>query len=886
MIDPVKDIDPTETLEWRQAIEDVIETDGAGRAHYLLDQAVASARSRGANLPFSSTTDYVNTIPVEDQPEYPGDLALEWRIRTINRWNAMATVVKRNKVSSEYGGHIASFASSAVMYDIGMNHFWRPRTGQTGGDLVFFQGHAIPGIYARAFMEGRLTEAQLENFRSESGGEGLSSYPHPWLMPDFWQFPTVSMGLGPLMAIYQARFMKYLHNRGIIDQKDRQIWAFLGDGEMDEPESLGAISLASREELGNLNFVINCNLQRLDGPVRGNGKIIQELEGIFRGAGWNVIKVLWGSGWDALLEKDESGRLKELMMETVDGDYQTFKSRGGAYTREHFFGRYPETLALAADMTDEEIWQLQRGGHDPEKVYAAYVAAIANTVQPTAILVKTVKGYGMGEAGEGQNITHQQKKMAHNALEAFRNRFRIPVSDDEIDAIPFVRLGNEQKDYILARRDELGGAFPQRVWRDVPKLRIPELNAFSAQLKSTGEREISTTMAFVRILTTLCRDKSIGKQVVPIVPDESRTFGMEGMFRQLGIYNPAGQNYSPEDADQLMYYKESSTGQVLQEGINEAGAMADWIAAATSYSTHGVPMIPFYIYFSMFGFLRVGDLAWAAGDSRARGFLLGGTAGRTTLNGEGLQHEDGHSHLLAATIPNCISYDPVFSYEVAVIIHHGLKRMFVDQEDVFFYLTLMNENYAHPELPDGREADIIRGLYRFAQGAKRPGRRHVNLVGSGTIFLQVVKAAKLLKEDFGITADLWIATSMNELAREGQDCLRWNRLNPTKSARIPHVTETLGSARGPVIAATDYMKNYAEQIRGFVNQPYTVLGTDGFGRSDSRANLRRFFEVDAEHIAAAAITSLFAEDAVTRAELDKGLKTYQIDGDKPNPRLV
>ncbi len=886
MTDAVDDIDPTETLEWCQAIEDVIETDGANRAHFLLDKAVASARSRGANLPFSATTDYVNTIPVEDQPEYPGDLALEWRIRTINRWNAMATVVKRNKVSSEYGGHIASFASSAVMYDIGMNHFWRPRTPESGGDLVFFQGHAIPGIYARSFMEGRLTAAELENFRSESGGAGLSSYPHPWLMPDFWQFPTVSMGLGPLMAIYQARFMKYLHNRGLIDKGDRQVWAFLGDGEMDEPESLGAISLAAREKLGNLNFVINCNLQRLDGPVRGNGKIIQELEGIFRGAGWNVIKVLWGAGWDALLDRDESGRLRQLMMETVDGDYQTFKSRGGAYTREKFFGRYPETAELVADMTDEEIWQLQRGGHDPQKVYAAYVAAIANTVQPTAILVKTVKGYGMGEAGEGQNITHQQKKMAHNALVAFRDRFRIPVSDEEIDTIPFVRLGNEQRDYILARREALGGPFPQRVWRDVAKLQIPDLSAFAAQLKSTGEREISTTMAFVRILTTLCRDKTIGKQIVPIVPDESRTFGMEGMFRQLGIYNPEGQLYNPEDADQLMYYKESSTGQVLQEGINEAGAMADWIAAATSYSTHGLAMIPFYIYYSMFGFQRIGDLAWAAGDSRARGFLLGGTAGRTTLNGEGLQHEDGHSHVLAATIPNCISYDPVFSYEVAVIIRHGLQRMFVDQEDVFFYLTLMNENYAHPDLPKGQEDGITRGLYRFAKGSARPGKRHVNLMGSGTIFLQAMRAAERLKEDFGITADLWSATSFNELAREGQDCARWNRLNPTETPRVPYVTSALAANTSPVIAATDYMKNHAEQIRGFVKQPYHVLGTDGFGRSDSRANLRRFFEVDADHIAAAAVTALYTEGAVSKSDLGKALKKYQIDGTKPNPRLV
>ncbi len=886
MTDDVQDIDPLETQEWLDSIEDVIERDGASRAHYLLDQAVREVRTHGANLPFSATTKYLNTIPYDQEPEFPGDLELEWRIRTINRWNAMATVVKRNKESSEYGGHIASFASSAVMYDIGLNHFWRPRTEAHGGDLVFFQGHAIPGIYARAFMEGRITEDQLLNFRSEVGGAGLSSYPHPWLMPDFWQFPTVSMGLGPLMAIYQARFMKYMHNRGLIDAADRQVWAFLGDGEMDEPESLGAIGLAAREELGNLNFVINCNLQRLDGPVRGNGKIIQELEGTFRGAGWNVIKVIWGHGWDALLEKDTSGKLIQLMEETVDGEYQAFKSKGGAYTREHFFGKYPETAALVADMTDEEIWQLQRGGHDPIKVYAAYKAALAETKQPTVILVKTVKGYGMGEAGEGQNITHQQKKMGHDQLIAFRDRFKIPVSDEEIDTAPFVSLGNEQQDYLLKHREKLGGPFPQRVWKDAPKLEIPELSAFDAMLKSTGEREISTTMAFVRIMNTLCRDKKVGKQVVPIVPDESRTFGMEGMFRQLGIYNTKGQLYKPEDSDQLMFYKESTDGQVLQEGINEAGAMADWIAAATSYSVHGVPMIPFYIYYSMFGFQRIGDLAWAAGDSRARGFLVGGTAGRTTLNGEGLQHQDGHSHILAGTIPNCISYDPTFAYELAVIVQDGCKRMFVDQEDVFYYLTVENENYQHPDMPEGVEEGIKRGLYRFSQGSKRPGKKHVNLVGCGSIFRQSMLAAEMLKNDFGVTADLWAATSFNELGREGNDCARWNRLNPLEAPKTPYVTETLAKAKGPVIAATDYARSYAEQIRAYVPAAYHVLGTDGFGRSDSRVNLRRFFEVDANHIAAAAMVALYQEKAITKADLEKALKKYEIDGDKPNPRLV
>ena len=879
------DIDPVETREWLDAVEDVIDRDGGARAHFLLDRSVAAARARGANLPFGATTAYLNTIPTDQQPPYPGDLQMEWRIRTINRWNAMATVVRRNKATSEYGGHIASFASSAVMYDIGLNHFWRSRTDSHGGDLVFFQGHVIPGIYARSFMEGRLTAEQLDNFRSEVDGKGLSSYPHPWLMPDYWQFPTVSMGLGPLMAIYQARFMKYLHNRGHIDMADRKVWAFLGDGEMDEPESLGAISLAAREDLDNLIFVVNCNLQRLDGPVRGNAKIIQELEGEFRGAGWNVIKCLWGSGWDGLLEKDTSGMLRRLMEETVDGDYQAFKSKGGAYTRENFFGRYPETRALVADMSDEEIWMLQRGGHDPLKVYAAMQAAADTRGQPTVLLVKTVKGYGMGEAGEGMNITHQQKKMAEDQLRAFRDRFKIPISDEDLPKAPLVALTDAQKAYLKARRDALGGPFPERKWRDAPKLEVPALDAFQAQIKGTGEREISTTMAFVRIMTTLCRDKKVGKHVVPIVPDESRTFGMEGMFRQLGIYSTKGQLYKPEDADQLMFYKESKTGQVLQEGINEAGAMADWVAAATAYSVHGVPMIPFYIYYSMFGFQRIGDLAWAAGDSRARGFLVGGTAGRTTLNGEGLQHEDGHSHVLAGTIPNCISYDPTFSYEVAVIVQHGLQRMLAEQEDVFFYLTVMNENYSHPDMPKGVEEGITRGLYCFAKTA-RPGKKHVNLMGSGTIFIQAIKAAERLKADFGVTADLWAAPSFNELARDGADCERWNRLNPLETPRVPYVTRTLAKAKGPVIVATDYMKTYAEQVRAHVAQPYTVLGTDGFGRSDSRVNLRRFFEVDADHIAAAAMVSLYREGAVGKQDLQAALERYDIDGAKPNPRTA
>ena len=881
-----QDLDPTETREWLESVEDVIDRDGAERAHYLLDQAVAAARARGANLPFGATTGYVNTIPPDQQPAFPGDLELEWRIRTINRWNAMATVVRRNKVSSEYGGHIASFASSAVLYDIGLNHFWRTRTeGGHGGDLVFFQGHAIPGIYARSFMEGRLSEETLDNFRSETGGQGLSSYPHPWLMPDYWQFPTVSMGLGPLMAIYQARFMKYMHNRSLIDMADRKVWAFLGDGEMDEPESLGAIGLAARENLDNLIFVINCNLQRLDGPVRGNSKIIQELEGDFRGAGWNVIKLIWGSGWDALLEKDDSGKLRQLMDETIDGDYQTFKSKDGAYIRKHFFGKYPETAKLVEDWTDAEIWALRRGGHDPQKVYAAYDRAVKTKGQPTVILVKTVKGYGMGDAGEGQNITHQQKKLAEDQLRAFRDRFQIPVPDETLAKAPYVSLGNEQKDYVLKRREALGGAFPRRVHKDAAKLQTPDLAFFEPLLKDTGDREISTTMAFVRALNLLLRDKQIGKFVVPIVPDESRTFGMEGMFRQVGIYNPKGQLYTPQDADQLSYYKESESGQVLQEGINEAGAMADWIAAATSYSVHGVPMIPFYIYYSMFGFQRIGDLAWAAGDSRARGFMLGGTAGRTTLNGEGLQHQDGHSHILAGTIPNCVTYDPTFGYEVAVILQDGLRRMYAEQEDVYYYLTVGNENYHHPAMPEGAAEGIVKGLYRFRK-TEKPGKKHVNLMSSGSIFRQTLKAAEILESQFGVTSDIWAATSLNELAREAQDAERENRLNPTKAPRKPYVTEVLEQATGPVVAATDYMKNYAEQIRAFVPQAFHVLGTDGFGRSDSRVALRRHFEVDANHIAAAALYALFKEGKVTPAEVEAAYAKLEIDPSKPNPRTA
>ncbi|PIW26013.1 MAG: pyruvate dehydrogenase (acetyl-transferring), homodimeric type [Rhodospirillales bacterium CG15_BIG_FIL_POST_REV_8_21_14_020_66_15] len=882
------DADPEETQEWRDALDTVVEFEGGQRATYLLDALVDRARELGAPVPLTTNTPYLNTIPPENEPPFPGDLELEWRIRTINRWNAMATVVKANKVSSEFGGHIASFASSAVLYDVGLNHFWKAPTEGKGGDLIYYQGHTAPGFYARAFMEGRISEERLKNFRQESAGPGtgLSSYPHPWLMPDFWEFPTVSMGLGPIMAIYQARFLKYLHNRGVCDTSGRYVWAFLGDGEMDEPESRGAISLASRENLDNLIFVINCNLQRLDGPVRGNSKIVQELEADFRGDGWNVIKVLWGDGWDKLLAKDATGLLRKRMDECIDGEYQAFKSKGGAYTREHFFGKYPELRALVADMTDEEIWQLARGGHDPVKVYAAFDAAVKEPGRPTVILAKTVKGYGMGEAGEGLNITHSQKKMGDDAIRAFRDRFKLPVTDTQLKDVPFIRLekGSKEQEYLEARRAALGGPLPARTAKADP-LPIPDLSAFEAQLKDSGGRELSTTMVFVRILTALARDKAIGGRVVPIVPDESRTFGMEGMFRQLGIYSPKGQLYTPEDADQLMYYRESKDGQVLQEGINEAGAMSSWIAAATSYASNGTAMIPFYIFYSMFGFQRIHDLAWAAGDMRARGFLIGGTAGRTTLNGEGLQHEDGHSQIFAGTIPNCVSYDPTFSYELAVIVQDGLRRMFKEQEDIYFYITTMNENYPHPVMPEGAADGIVKGMYLFTDGgAKKTDRKRVQLLGSGAILREVIAAAELLKKNHSVTADIWSCPSFNELAREGQDAARWNMLHPTaRKPRISHVSACLAGRPGPVIAATDYMKAFAEQIRPLVPGRFVVLGTDGFGRSDARVALRRHFEVDRHYVCVAALKALADEGSIPAKDVAAAIRKYKIDPEKPNP---
>ena len=880
------DIDPEETLEWLESLDSVLEREGPERAHFLLDQLIDKTRRSGAYLPFKATTAYLNTIPLSQQRPIPGDQAIEHSLRSVIRWNAAAMVVHANRKSSELGGHIASFASAATLYDVGFMHFFKAPTEENMGDLVFFQGHSAPGIYARAFLEGRISEEQLMAFRQEAlDKNGLSSYPHPWLMPNFWQFPTVSMGLGPLMAIYQARFMKYLHNREIQPQQDRKVWAFMGDGEMDEPESLGAISLAARENLDNLIFVINCNLQRLDGPVRGNGKIIQELEAVFRGAGWNVIKVVWGSYWDQLLAKDTSGMLQKLMEETIDGEYQACKAKGGAYTREHFFGKYPETRELVADMSDEDIWRLNRGGHDPHKVYAAYAEAVEWEGRPTVILAKTVKGYGMGEAGEGQNITHSQKKMGEEALTAFRDRFNIPVSDEEIPEAPFYKFpeDSEEMKYMRASREKLGGYMPVRSDSAKPLI-VPGLEIFDALLKDSGDREISTTMAFVRMLSSLARDKNIGKNIVPIVPDEARTFGMEGMFRQLGIYSCKGQLYEPMDSDQVMYYREDIKGQILEEGICEAGAMSSWIAAGSAYSAHGVSMVPFYIYYSMFGFQRIGDLAWAAGDMQVRGFLMGGTAGRTTLAGEGLQHQDGHSLIVAGTIPNCVSYDPTFAYELAVIIHSGLKRMYQMKENVFYYISLMNENYQHPAMPKGSEEGIVKGIYCLKEDEEKGTK--VQLMGSGTILREVLAAAQLLKDDFKINADVWSVTSVNELAREAKACDRWNQLHPTKKAHQSYLETQLSGRKGPVIMATDYVRAYSEQIREYIPSRFVSLGTDGFGRSDTRDNLRIFFEVNRYYVVVAALKALSDDGEIDSKVVQKAITKYGIDPEKPNPITV
>lgn len=882
--DVSKDLDPIETQEWLDSMAAVVDRDGPTRAHFLLERLVEFARQSGAHLPFDLTTAYINTIPPDQEVPHPGDRELERRIRSIIRWNAMATVVRAGRRGGDLGGHIASFASAATLYDVGFNHFFKGHDHPDGSDLLFIQGHSSPGIYARAFLEGRISEAQLDQFRQEVDGVGLSSYPHPWLMPEFWQIPTVSMGLGPIMAIYQARFLKYMHNRELIEAKNRKVWCFMGDGETDEPESLGAISLAGREKLDNLVFVINCNLQRLDGPVRGNGKIIQELEGVFRGAGWNVIKVIWGSYWDPLLAKDDKGLLKKRMEEALDGDYQKYKANNGAYVREHFFGAYDELKAMVADMSDEEIWRLNRGGHDPHKLYAAYHQATHHEGQPTVILAKTIKGYGLGQSGEGQNITHQLKKLDTDGIRYFRDRFDVPLPDEALEQVPYYHPGEDSEEvkYLKARREALGGYLPKRTVSQ-EALAVPDLSAFDSITKGSGDREISTTMAFVRILAVLLREKAIKDHIVPIICDEARTFGMEGLFRQIGIYAPFGQLYEPVDSDQLMYYKEDKKGQVLQEGITEAGSMSSWIAAATSYASNGKPMVPFYTFYSMFGFQRIGDLAWAAGDMRARGFLMGGTSGRTTLNGEGLQHEDGHSHILAGTIPNCVTYDPTFGYELAVIIQDGMRRMYVDQEDVYYYITILNENYAQPEMPDGVEEGIRRGLYLFKEVRPSGAKATVQLMGSGSILREVIAAADILASDYGVASDIWSATSFNELRKEGHAAIRSERLGDDK-APTPYVTELLSGRPGPVIAATDYIRSYADQIREFIPQSqYVVLGTDGFGRSDTRAQLRHFFEVDRHHIAWNALKALAKEGQVDEKTLSDAKKALGIDSNKPNP---
>ncbi|WP_419418522.1 pyruvate dehydrogenase (acetyl-transferring), homodimeric type [Legionella sp. D16C41] len=881
--DTFNDIDPIETREWLDALQSVLRNDGSERAAFLLTQLQNMASAKGISTANTIYTPYRNTIKPHEEKLIPPDEGVGKRIGALIRWNAVAMVLRAGKYAPELGGHIASYASAATLYEVGFDYFFKGPNGKHGGDLVYIQGHSSPGIYARAFLEGRLSEQQLANFRQEVGGKGISSYPHPWLMPDFWQFPTVSMGLGPLQAIYQARFLKYLENRGLIELEGRKVWAFLGDGEMDEPESVGALTIAAREKLDNLIFVVNCNLQRLDGPVRGNGKIIQELEGLFRGAGWNVIKVIWGGRWDNLFARDKNGIMQKRMEECVDGDYQAYKAHDGAYVREHFFGQYPELKKMVEHMSDDDIWRLNRGGHDAQKVYAAYAQAVESQGVPTVILAKTIKGYGMGAAGEGQNITHQQKKMSIEQLRAFRDRFSIPISDDKITEIPFYRPADDSPEiqFLRKQREALGGYLPART-TDFESLKIPDLSLFEPVLKSSGDREISTTMAFVRILTLLLKDKEIGQRIVPIVPDECRTFGMEGLFRQVGIYSPVGQLYTPVDHEQVMYYREAKDGQILEEGINEAGAFCSWIAAGTSYSSNKLAMIPFYIYYSMFGFQRVGDLAWAAGDIQARGFLLGGTAGRTTLAGEGLQHQDGHSHILASTIPNCVTYDPTYAYELAVIIQDGLRRMYVNQENIFYYITVMNENYSHPEMPKGVEEGILKGMYRLKNNTNK-GKAHLQLLGSGTILREVIAAAELLEKDYKVTADIWSVTSFNELRRDGLAVERYNRLHPKEKPRQSYVTEQLKDSRGPVVAATDYMRLYADQIRSFVPSAYKVLGTDGYGRSDTRERLRYFFEVDAKSIVLTALEALVEEGDLPKSVVSDAIKRYDINVDKLNP---
>ena len=882
----IEDNDSIETREWLDALDALLRHGSPERASYVLTELAKHAVEVGVRLPTAITSPFRNTIPPTEEKHMPGDLFMERKIRSLVRWNALAMVMRANDNDEGLGGHISSFSSSATLYDIGFNYFFRGIEGGHKGDLVFYQGHSAPGMYARSYLEGRISEEQLDNFRREVDGNGLSSYPHPWLMPDYWQFPTVSMGLGPIQAIYQARVMQYQENRGLLDHGDRNVWCFMGDGECDEPESLGAIALAGREHLGNLTFVVNCNLQRLDGPVRGNGKIIQELEGVFRGAGWDVIKVIWGRKWDSLLEKDQTGLLQQRMDEVCDGELQNYKYNGGAYTREHFFGKYPELLELVSDLSDDEIMYLNRGGHDPYKVYAAYARAVAQRKRPTVILAMTVKGYGMGEAGQANNETHSLKKLDIDALKAFRDRFGIPISDSELKKVPYYRPSPDSPEmrYMNKGREALGGQIPVRR-SEMDTLEIPALSAMGNQLKGSGKREISTTMSFVRILSSLVKDKKIGERVVPIIPDEARTFGMEGMFRQLGIYSSVGQRYTPQDAGQMMFYKEDIKGQILEEGINEAGAFSAWLATATSYSTHGYPMVPFYIFYSMFGFQRIGDLAWAAGDSQARGFLIGATAGRTTLNGEGLQHQDGHSHLLAATIPNCVSYDPAYAYELAVIIQDGMRRMFQEGENKFYYITTMNENYVQPEMPEGVEEGIIKGMYCLKRSAGKQKLR-VQLLGGGTILREVEAAAAILAKDYQVDSDIWSLTSVNELQREGKSVVRWNMLHPESEARLPYVTQLLGDKGGPCIAATDYMKSYADQLREFVPGSFTALGTDGFGRSDTRGKLREFFEVSREFIVIAALKSLADQGSIEASVVTAAMKSLAVSADKIDPVTV
>ena len=886
----MSDIDPGETKEWLDALSSLYATHGEERVRHILTELNQKAADSGVELPTAVTSNFCNTIPANREKVMPGDLFMERRIRSLIRWNALAMVMRANERSEGIGGHIATFSSAATLYDVGFNYFFRGATADHLGDLIFFQGHSSPGMYARSFLEGRFSAKQLDNFRREVDVDGLSSYPHPWLMPDYWQFPTVSMGLGPIQAIYQAHIMNYLSAREIVSSEDRKVWTFLGDGECDEPETLGAISLAGRERLENLIFVINCNLQRLDGLVRGNGKIIQELEGIFRGAGWNVIKVVWGRHWDPLLEKDKSGLLLKRMNEVCDGELQNYKFNGGAYTRKHFFGKYPELLDLVKDLSDDQIMALNRGGHDPYKVYAAYAEATAHKGSPTVILAHTVKGYGLGDGGQAANDTHSVKKLNLQNLRRFRDRFGIPISDEQLETVPYYRpeKNSPELSYMRKRRSMLGGNVPSRR-SEFGALSVPNLEYFEKLIQSSGDREISTTMAFVRILTSLIKHKEIGKRVVPIVPDEARTFGMEGMFRQMGIFSAAGQKYVPHDREQIMYYKEDKKGIILEEGINEAGAMSAWLALATSYSTHQQAMIPFYIFYSMFGFQRIGDLAWASGDSQARGFLIGATAGRTTLNGEGLQHQDGHSHILANTIPNCKSYDATYAYELAVIIQDGLERMYGKKENFFYYITTMNENYNHPSIPEGVEQGIIAGVYKVDSTKLTKNKKksfNVNLMGAGTILHEVIAASKILADDYSITSDIWSLTSINELVRDGQEIDRWNMLNPEKNKKMAYIERILEDSNGPFVIATDYMKSYGEQLRKYIPDDLHVLGTDGFGRSDSRETLRNFFEVDRYFIVIATLNILAQQDKISANELKRAIKTFDIDVDKLNPLIL